>query len=74
MQRLSSYQVTVSVEVSKLVRLTVTWDLTMLVGRGDSVTSERTEVVLVTVETTAGTRDEHSLAAAVFEAKQPNPR
>ena len=31
-------------------------------------------MVLVVVDVTAGTRDEHSLVAAVFDAKQPSPR
>ncbi len=61
-------------EVSKLVKFTVTCDSTTLFARGDSVISEMTEVVLVVVEVTAGRRDEHSLAAAVFEARQPKPR
>ena len=61
-------------EVSKLVTFTVTCDSTTLFARGDSVISEMTEVVLVVVEVTAGRRDEHLLAAAVFEARQPKPR
>ena len=28
----------------------------------------------MTVDVTAGTRDEHSLAAAVFDARHPSPR
>ena len=58
------------------IELMVTWDWdsTLDLGRGDSVTSASTEVVLVTVDVTAGTRDEHSLAAAVFDARQPSPR
>lgn len=64
---------TVSVLVSKLVMFTVTCDVTGLFARGDSVIWERTEVVLVVVEVTIGRRDEQSLAAAVFEARQPRP-
>jgi len=70
-----TYKVTVSVTVSLMfVELIVTWDFTLVIARGDSVTSASTEVVLVVVDVTAGTRDEHSLAAAVFDAKQPSPR
>lgn len=72
--RLSTHQVTVSVEVSRLVMLTVAWDSTTVFGRGDSVICERTEVVLVTVEMTGGRREVHSLAAAVLEAKHPSAR
>jgi len=57
-----------------LVELMVTWVSTLGFSRGDSVTSASTEVVLVTVDVTAGTRDEHSLAAAVFDARHPSPR
>jgi hypothetical protein len=46
----------------------------LVIARGDSVTSASTEVVLVVVEITAGTLEEHSLAAAVFDARQPSPR
>jgi hypothetical protein len=72
-----TYRVTVVVQVSlTFVELTVTWDSdsTLNLARGDSVTSASTEVVLVTVDVTAGTRDEHSLAAAVLDARQPSPR
>jgi hypothetical protein len=65
----------VVVQVSlTFVELRVTWVSTLDFSRGDSVTSASTEVVLVTVDVTAGTRDEHSLAAAVFDARQPSPR
>ena len=56
------------------VELMVTWASTLGFARDASVTSASTEVVLVTVDVTAGTRDEHSLAAAVFDARQPSPR
>ena len=70
-----TYRVTVSVQVSlTFVELRVTWVSTLDFARGDSVTSASTEVVLVTVDVTAGTRDEHSLAAAVFDARHPSPR
>lgn len=69
-----TYSVTVTVIVSGIfVELTVTCDSTLVIARGVAVVWESTEVVLVTVEVTAGTREEHSLAAAVFEARQPNP-
>lgn len=71
---MQTYQVTVSVEVSTLVMLMVTCDSTDVVNRGVSVIWERTEVVLVMVETTGGRREVHSLAAAVLEARHPNPR
>jgi hypothetical protein len=56
------------------VELTVTCVSTLVIARGDSVISETTEVVLVVVIVTAGTRDEHSLAAAVLDARHPSPR
>ena len=58
------------------VELMVTWaaDSTLGFTLDAWVTSASTEVVLVTVDVTAGTRDEHSLAAAVFDARQPSPR
>ena len=55
------------------VELTVTCVSTLVFGLGVAVISESTEVVLVMVEVTAGTREEHSLAAAVFDARQPRP-
>lgn len=55
------------------VELTVTCDSTFVMAVGVAVISESTEVVLVTVEVTAGTREEHSLAAAMFDARQPRP-
>lgn len=65
---------TVSVDVSMLVMFTVAWDSTTVFARGVSVIWERTEVVLVMVEITAGRREVHSLAAAVLEARHPNAR
>ena len=58
------------------VELMVTWDADspLSFALDAWVTSASTEVVLVTVDVTAGTRDEHSLAAAVFDARQPSPR
>ena len=58
------------------VELIVIWDAdsTLDFTLDAWVTSASTEVVLVTVDVTAGTRDEHSLAAAVFDARQPSPR
>jgi len=65
----------VVVQVSlTFVELMVTWASTLGFARDASVTSASTEVVLVTVDVTAGTRDEHSLAAAVFDARHPSPR
>jgi len=70
-----TYSVTVSVIVCwTFVELIVTCDWTLVITVGDSVTSASTEVVLVVVDVTAGTRDEHSLAAAVFDARHPSPR
>lgn len=59
--------------MSALVRLTVACDLTRVSAVAASVISERTEVVLVVVDVTAGRREEHSLAAAVFDARHPRP-
>lgn len=59
--------------VSALVRLTVACDLTGVSVLAASVISEMTEVVLVVVDVTAGRREEHSLAAAVLDARQPKP-
>jgi len=71
---MQTHQVTVSVEVSTLVMLIVTCDSTGVCTCGVSVIWERTEVVLVMVVMIGGRREVHSLAAAVLEARHPNPR